>query len=120
AAARPRAAVSLIACSTPTRTGVGSEGFPASAPTPRGLAWLGRPGVKESTMQACTAWGSALAGLAVSVGAFAQPAAQMSLRSCVAGSPPLQVPATAEQATLDAADRQHFDAAAQARYPLYQ
>ncbi len=71
-------------------------------------------------MQACTAWGTALAGLAVSMGTFAQPTAPMSLRSCVAGSPPLQVPATAEQATLDAADRLRFDAAAQARYPLYQ
>jgi len=71
-------------------------------------------------MQALRIWGTATAGLAFCAMAFAQPATTMSLRSCVAGSPALQVPATAEQATLDATDRLRFDTAAQARYPLYQ
>jgi len=71
-------------------------------------------------MQTCTAWGAMMAGLACCASAFAQPVAEMSLRSCVAGSPALRVPVTAERATLDAADSQRFDAAAQARYPLYQ
>jgi hypothetical protein len=44
----------------------------------------------------------------------------MSLRSCVHGSPPLKVPITADKAQLDAGDRQRFQAAAEARYPLYQ
>lgn len=61
-----------------------------------------------------------LIGLAAAAGAAAAPAAEMELRSCVDGSPALRVPASAERATLDAADRQRFDAAAQARYPLYQ
>lgn len=71
-------------------------------------------------MQACTAWSAMVAGLVLGAGAFAQPVAELSLRSCVSGSPALRVPVTAERATLDAADRQRFDAAAQARYPLYQ
>jgi hypothetical protein len=57
------------------------------------------------------------AGLAAA-SATAQP--EMELRSCVRGSPALRVPVSAERATLHAADRQHFDTAAQARYPLYQ
>ena len=61
-----------------------------------------------------------MAGLLLAAGAAAQPATEMSLRSCVDGSPALKVPVPAERATLDATDRQRFDAAAQARYPLYQ
>ncbi|MEY4751556.1 MAG: hypothetical protein RIQ60_3770 [Pseudomonadota bacterium] len=45
---------------------------------------------------------------------------EMSLRSCVLGSPPLKAAVTAERAQLDAGDRQRFQAAAEARYPLYQ
>lgn len=71
-------------------------------------------------MHARSAWIVAVAGLMGMAGAHAQPAAEMSLRSCVAGSPALKLPVSAERATLDAADRQRFDAAAQARYPLYQ
>jgi hypothetical protein len=59
-------------------------------------------------------------GLAAAASAAGQPAVEMELRSCVDGSPALRVPASAERATLDADDRQRFDAAAQARYPLYQ
>lgn len=58
--------------------------------------------------------------LAVMMSAAAQPLPEMSLRSCVDGSPALRAPASAERATLDAADRQRFEAAAQARYPLYE
>lgn len=50
---------------------------------------------------------------------LAQPVATLELPSCVAGSPPLRVPVSAERAVLDAADRRHFQQAAQARYPLY-
>jgi hypothetical protein len=60
-----------------------------------------------------------LAGL-VGVAAEAQPLAELELPSCVAGSPPLRVPADAERAVLDGADRGRFQDAAQARYPLYQ
>lgn len=42
------------------------------------------------------------------------------MRSCVDGSPAMRVPVSTPRATLDAADRQRFEAAAQARYPLYQ
>jgi hypothetical protein len=45
---------------------------------------------------------------------------EMSLRSCVRGSPPLTLAVTVEKAQLDGGDRQRFQAAAQARYPLYQ
>ena len=71
-------------------------------------------------MHARSVWIVVVAGLMGMAGAHAQPAAEMSLRSCVAGSPALKLPVSAERATLDAADRQRFDAAAQARYPLYQ
>jgi hypothetical protein len=47
-------------------------------------------------------------------------APEMSLRSCVHGSPPLKVAVTAEKAQLDGGDRQRFQTAAEARYPLYQ
>lgn len=60
-----------------------------------------------------------LAALAGAAPVTAQPTAEMALRSCVTGSPALRVPASAERATLDAADRGRFDDAAQARYPLY-
>lgn len=64
---------------------------------------------------------AALAALAGAVVAgHAQPPREMELRSCVRGSPPLRVPANTERATLDGTDRQRFEAAAQARYPLYQ
>lgn len=56
------------------------------------------------------------AGPAAATGAVPE----MSLRSCVRGSPSLKVPITAEKAQLDAGDRQRFQAAAEARYPLYQ
>lgn len=59
-------------------------------------------------------------GLAAAGPAASQKAVELELRSCVGGSPALRVPASAERATLDAADRERFDAAAQARYPLYQ
>lgn len=71
-------------------------------------------------MHARSVWIAGLAGLVGMAGAHAQPAAEMSLRSCVAGSPALKLPVSSERATLDAADRHRFDAAAQARYPLYQ
>jgi hypothetical protein len=61
-----------------------------------------------------------LAALAAATPAAAQQALEMELRSCVSGSPALRVNASAERATLDAVDRQRFEAAAQARYPLYQ
>ncbi|MBI5716996.1 MAG: hypothetical protein HZC37_04830 [Burkholderiales bacterium] len=48
-----------------------------------------------------------------------QPAVEQEMPSCVSGSPPLRVPAAAERATLDAADRNRFEEAAQSRYPMY-
>lgn len=57
------------------------------------------------------------AGLAAAPSGARPPA--LELPSCVAGSPPLRVPGGTARAVLDAADRQHFDTAAQARYPLY-
>jgi len=64
-----------------------------------------------------------LAALAWAAPASAQPGADagdLELVSCVSGSPPLRVARGAERALLDAADRQQFQRAAQARYPLYQ
>ena len=61
-----------------------------------------------------------LIGITAAAPAAGQAVVDMELRSCVGGSPALRVPASAERATLDAADGQRFDAAAQARYPLYQ
>jgi hypothetical protein len=64
-----------------------------------------------------------LIGLIGSGGAaWAAPALELELElpSCVRGSPPLALPASAERAVLDGADRRHFEQAAQARYPLYQ
>lgn len=58
--------------------------------------------------------------LAAATATRAQPQPEMTLRSCVEGSPGLRVPVATERATLDAADRRRFEAAAQARYPLYQ
>lgn len=53
--------------------------------------------------------------------AAAQAAApELEIASCVSGSPPLRVAATAERAVLEAIDGQRFEAAAQVRYPLYQ
>jgi hypothetical protein len=66
--------------------------------------------------QALLAAPAPAAGPAVATGTVPE----MSLRSCVHGSPPLKVPVTAERARLDAGDRQRFQAAAEARYPLYQ
>lgn len=60
------------------------------------------------------------AGAAMAAGTGGTAVAEMSLRSCVAGSPPIKVAVTAEQARLDAGDRQRFQSAAEARYPLYQ
>jgi hypothetical protein len=71
--------------------------------------------------QGCAAM---LAGLTWAAPTPAQPSDTVSddleLTSCVSGSPPLRVARTAERAVLDAADRQRFQQAAQARYPLYQ
>ena len=61
-----------------------------------------------------------IAGLAWASVALAQPAAELELPSCVAGSPPLQVSSAAEQTRLDAGDRQRFHEAAGARYALYE
>lgn len=64
-----------------------------------------------------------LAGLAWAAPAAAQQnsvVGDLELASCVSGSPPLRVARTAERAVLGAADRQHFQRAAEARYPLYQ
>jgi hypothetical protein len=74
-------------------------------------------------MHSHPAWAAALAGLAWMAAAQAQPGADpgdLELSSCVSGSPPLRVARNAERATLDATDRQQFQRAAQARYPLYQ
>ena len=71
-------------------------------------------------MQIYRACMALLSGLAAAAPVAGQPAVEMELRSCVSGSPALRVPASAERATLDAADGERFDAAAQARYPLYQ
>lgn len=60
------------------------------------------------------------AGAATAAGTGGTAGAEMSLRSCVDGSPPIKVAVTAEQARLDAGDRQRFQSAAEARYPLYQ
>ena len=62
----------------------------------------------------------AIAVLAWASVALAEPAAELELPSCVTGSPPLRVSTAARQARLDAADRQRFHEAAQARYALYQ
>jgi hypothetical protein len=71
--------------------------------------------------QGCAAM---LAGLTWAAPAPAQPDTplgdDLELASCVSGSPPLRVSRSAERAVLDAADRKRFQAAAQARYPLYQ
>lgn len=64
-----------------------------------------------------------LATLAWAAPAAAQPGAEpddLQLPSCVSGSPPLRVSRGVERAVLDTADRQQFQRAAQARYPLYQ
>jgi hypothetical protein len=68
-----------------------------------------RPGCTAAI--ACFTWASV---------AIAQPLGERILPSCVAGSPPLRVASSAEQAWLHAADRKLFDEAAQARYALYQ
>lgn len=61
-----------------------------------------------------------IAGLAWASVLTAQPAAEMELPSCVAGSPSLRMSSAAEQARLDSADRLRFHEAAKARYALYQ
>lgn len=58
--------------------------------------------------------------LAAAAATQAQPLHEMALRSCVDGSPAMRVPVSTPRATLDTADLQRFEAAAQARYPLYQ
>lgn len=59
--------------------------------------------------------------LVAAAAAPAQAAApELEIASCVRGSPPLRVAATAERAVLGAVDGQRFEAAAQVRYPLYQ
>lgn len=69
------------------------------------------------SLQGCAA---VVAGLTATTMVLAQPPAEMELPSCVRGSPPLRLPVAAERATLDSADRQRFQQAAEARYPLYQ
>jgi hypothetical protein len=71
-------------------------------------------------MQSRRGYTVGIAGLAWASAALAQPVAELELPSCVAGSPPLRVSSAVEQTRLDAADRQRFHEAAQARYPLYQ
>jgi len=70
-----------------------------------------------ASTQGCALW---LAGLAWAVPLWAAPAGELEMPSCVSGSPPVRMVASAERAVLDGADRQRFHAAAQARYPLYQ
>lgn len=73
------------------------------------------------TRQGCAAM---LAGLVGATAALAQPREAVGddteLSSCVSGSPPLRVARGTERAVLDATDRRRFQAAATARYPLYQ
>lgn len=61
----------------------------------------------------------ASAALCLTLAVQAAGAAEIELRSCVHGSPPLTLPAQAARAALDEADRAHFHGAAAARYPLY-
>jgi hypothetical protein len=61
-----------------------------------------------------------LAALAVTAVCAAPPAGELEMPSCVNGSPPMRLAASAERAVLDGTDRQRFEAAALARYPLYQ
>ncbi len=70
-----------------------------------------------ASTQGCAMW---VAGLFWALPLAAQPAGELEMPSCVSGSPPLRVSATAERATLDRTDRGRFHEAAQARYPLYQ
>lgn len=65
-------------------------------------------------------WALLLGGLAAAASAWGQPPIELELASCVAGSPPLRVPAASERAELDDADRRRFDDAARARYPVVQ
>ena len=70
-----------------------------------------------ASTQGCAMWA---AGLFWALPLAAQPAGELEMPSCVSGSPPLRVSASAERATLDRTDRGRFHEAAQARYPLYQ
>lgn len=47
-------------------------------------------------------------------------AGEITVPSCVSGSPGMTLPVTTEQALLDPKDRARFQQAAEARYPLYQ
>ncbi len=71
-------------------------------------------------MDACPRCAAMFAGLGWAVMALAQAPSEQELSSCVSGSPPLRVSASARRAVLDAADRHRMHQAAQARYPLYQ
>lgn len=71
-------------------------------------------------MESCRRCVVVIVGLAASVAVRAQAIPELELPSCVAGSPALSLSTAAERALLDAADRQRFEQAAQARYPLYQ
>ncbi|MBL8349655.1 MAG: hypothetical protein JNL87_05030 [Burkholderiaceae bacterium] len=69
------------------------------------------------SLQPCAAL---VLGLACCHANAGQAQAEMTLPSCVEGSPPLRVSVAAERAVLDRGDRQRFEDAALARYPLYQ
>lgn len=71
-------------------------------------------------MDSCLGRTAAIASFACASMALAQPATELELPSCVAGSPSLRVSSGASQARLGTADRQTFHQAAQARYALYQ
>lgn len=69
------------------------------------------------SIRGCAVALAALSGTALYA---APPAGELEMPSCLSGSPPVRMAATAERAVLDGADRSRFHAAAQARYPLYQ
>lgn len=83
-----------------------------------GLALL--TGSRDAMAAGAAHLGSSASPRPAPPGPAASPGPEMSLRSCVDGSPPLRLAASAAQARLDAGDRQRFQSAAEARYPLYQ
>lgn len=70
-------------------------------------------------MESCRRCVVLIAALAMSAAARAQAMPELELPSCVAGSPALSLSSAGERVQLEAADRQRFEQAAQARYPLY-
>lgn len=71
-------------------------------------------------MVAAVAAACATAPSAATAAPARPPAPQLTLPSCVKGSPGLTVPVRTPQAALQAADRQTLQRAAEDRYPLYQ